>query len=97
MTRILPHHRRPDQENLPHRRYFNGLLRSLLKNRARQRIRSPRWLDERLRRDPLRAAGLIPAGFVAPQSKVPTFSFVAPRLVEEFLAALPARVIQRAA
>jgi hypothetical protein len=46
--------------------------------------------------DPLRAAGLIPEGFVAPQSKVSTFSFVAPRLVEEFLAAPPGRVLQQA-
>ncbi|MEN9283110.1 MAG: hypothetical protein RLZZ179_603 [Verrucomicrobiota bacterium] len=46
--------------------------------------------------DPLRAAGPIPEGFVAPQSKVSTFSFVAPRLVEEFLAALPVRVLQQA-
>jgi hypothetical protein len=46
--------------------------------------------------DPLRAAGPIPQGFVAPQSKVSTFSFVAPRFVEEFLAALPARVFQQA-
>jgi hypothetical protein len=29
---------------------------------------------------PLRAAVLFPHGFVAPQSKVPTFSVVAPRL-----------------
>jgi hypothetical protein len=46
--------------------------------------------------DPLRAAGLIPEGFVAPQSKVSTFSFVAPCVMEEFLAALPARVLQQA-
>jgi hypothetical protein len=41
--------------------------------------------------DPLRAAGLIPEGFVAPQLKVPTFFFVASRLVEKFLAALTVR------
>ncbi|MEN9283123.1 MAG: hypothetical protein RLZZ179_616, partial [Verrucomicrobiota bacterium] len=46
--------------------------------------------------DPLRAAGLIPEGFVAPQSKVSTFSFGAPRLTEKLLAALPVRVIQQA-
>ena len=46
--------------------------------------------------DNLRAAGPIPQGFVALQSKVPTFFFVAPRLLEEFLAALPARDLQRA-
>jgi hypothetical protein len=46
--------------------------------------------------DPLWAKGLIPAGFVAPQSKVSTFSFVAPRLVEEFPAAQPVRVFQQA-
>jgi hypothetical protein len=45
---------------------------------------------------PLRAAGPIPQGFVAPQAKVSTFSFVASRLVEEFLAALPPRVLQQA-
>jgi hypothetical protein len=47
-------------------------------------------------RDPLRATGLLPEAFVAPQSKVSTFSFVAPRLVEEFLVALPVRVLQQA-
>ena len=46
--------------------------------------------------DPLRAAGPIPQGFVAPQSKVSTFSFVAPRPVKDFLAALPVRVFQQA-
>ena len=45
---------------------------------------------------PAGGGGLIPEGFVAPQSKVSAFSFVAPRLVEEFLAALPARVFQQA-
>jgi uncharacterized protein YjbJ (UPF0337 family) len=48
-------------------------------------------------RDPLRAAGLLPEGFVAPQSKVSTFSFIAPRLVEEFPGALPVRVLQQTA
>ncbi len=47
-------------------------------------------------KDPLRAADLLPKGFVAPQSKVSTFSLVAPRLVEEFLAAVPAPVLQQA-
>jgi hypothetical protein len=46
--------------------------------------------------DPLRAAGLFPEGVVAPQSKVSTFSFVAPCLVEKSLAALPVRVFQQA-
>jgi hypothetical protein len=47
-------------------------------------------------RDPRRAAGHIPVGFGAPQANVLTFSVVAPRLVEECLAALPARVFQQA-
>ena len=63
---------------------------NLWKNRARQWIRTTRWLDERLRRGlGDGSAGPIPEGFVAPQSKVSTFFFVASRLVEEFLAALP--------
>jgi hypothetical protein len=45
--------------------------------------------------DPLRVAGLLPQGFAAPQAKVPIFSFVAPRLVEECLAALPSRAFQQ--
>jgi len=46
--------------------------------------------------DRLQEAGHFPQGFVAPQSKVSTFSFVAPCLVEEILAALPARVLEQA-
>lgn len=45
---------------------------------------------------PLRMAGLIAEGFVAPQSKISTFSFAAPRLVEDFFASLPVPDLQSA-
>jgi hypothetical protein len=45
---------------------------------------------------PLRAAALFPQGIVAPQSKVLTFSIVAPYREGKWLAALPLRVLQRA-
>jgi hypothetical protein len=71
-----------------------------LKNRTRQRILVFEWLEEGLRRGglqrPLRAVGLLPEGFVATQSKVPIFSFAAPRLVEASLVALPGPVLQQA-
>jgi hypothetical protein len=71
---------------------FAGALnrsKSLLKNRAQQRIQrmgrngrvAAPWCGEGI---PLRAAGLIPRDFVAPC------------LVEEILAALPGRVVQQA-
>jgi hypothetical protein len=63
-------------------------LGSLLKNRERLRRGLGGW-------GPLRAAGLFPEGFPAPLSKVSTFSLAAPRLVEKFRAALPARVLQK--
>jgi hypothetical protein len=44
---------------------------------------------------PLRAATLFPQGIVAPQSKVLTFSLVAPCREGKWLAALPLRVLQR--
>jgi hypothetical protein len=44
-----------------------------------------------MERDPLQAAGLFSQDFVASQSKVSTFSFVAPCLVGKFLAVLPVR------
>jgi hypothetical protein len=86
----------------PHQRPTKSLRGpwSLLNNRARQRIRIVECPDERLRRVPVGwlpcgRRALIPEGFVAPQAKVSAFSFIAPRLVEEFLAALPARVLQK--
>ena len=45
---------------------------------------------------PVRAAALFLHGCVAPQSKVPTFSIVAPCRGEKCLAALPVRVFQQA-
>ncbi|RFC46968.1 MAG: hypothetical protein DVB22_003233 [Verrucomicrobia bacterium] len=47
-------------------------------------------------REPPAGGGLFPQGFVALQSKVLTFSFVAPCREGKWLAALPLRVLQRA-
>lgn len=71
-----------------------------MKNRAGHRIPEFQWGAERLRRSMGKGSPAdgrnFPEGFAAPQSKKSTFSFLAPRSVEEFLAARAAWELQQA-